>query len=57
MTKHGAIAEGERRCRELGKGYNVTRPVHTRDYIVRPDTLGLPAGHVLIAHIHSDGFV
>ncbi len=57
MTKYGAIAEAERRVRELGKTYNISRRVKTRDYILRADDRGLPVGHILIATVHSDGTV
>ena len=57
MTMYGAIAEGERRCRELGKSYNISRHVHARDYIVQEKSRPLPIGYITIAIVHDDGVV
>lgn len=58
MTKHGAIAKGERRVREmLGKSYKVTRQIKTRDYILLGIDRPTPAGFVVVATIASDGTV
>lgn len=58
MTKHGAIAEAERRVRVMpGKSYNISRQVHARDYIVQTSDRPLPSGYILVATVASDGLV
>jgi hypothetical protein len=58
MTKHGAIAEGERRVRAmLGKSYNVCRQVRARDYILLQSDRELPAAYIVVGSVNSDGTV
>ena len=58
MTKHGAIAEAERRVRAMpGKSYNIMRRVHTRDYFLQVQDRGLPSGIIVVAQVFSDGVV